>query len=224
LRAWTGVKLNLLISYAYLPGAMYPWLPSKLSSWMMDSGAFTAHTTGREIDLQKYIRQCQWRIATDTTLTEIIGLDAIGDHRTTMRNCDVMTLARIPTIATVHYGATVDEIADARDYAKVAIGGLVGRSAQEKRRFCERVFSVLWPKRMHALGVFSEALLMAFPFESADCADWVRGPAWGHMRSMPGFDVPRGAAKDLSSEIRFFLDLENRLATRWRKTLSEVKL
>lgn len=222
LQGWHGPKLNLLISYAYLPGAFYPWLPAKLKSWMMDSGAFTAHTTGRAIDLDRYIRQCRWRLDTDPTLTEIIGLDAIGDHRTTMRNCDIMRLAGVPTIATVHCGATVHEIADASSYDKVAIGGLVGRSPQEKQRFCERVFARLWPKRLHALGVFSEALLMMYPFESADCADWVRGPSWGHMRSMPGLAVPRGAAKDLGAEIRWFLDLEAKLATRWRSTLAEV--
>jgi hypothetical protein len=190
---------------------------------MLDSGAFTAWTLGQQVDLSEYTRTCLLRMATDPTLTEIIGLDAIGDHAATMRNCEVMRMAGVKAIPTVHFGASSAEVLDLAGYEKIAIGGLVGRSAQQKRAFCDLVFSALWPARIHALGVFSEALLSAYPFHSADCADWINGPTkWGHWKSMPGFKPPRGPSRDLGPEIRHYLDLEARLKYRWRNELGSL--
>lgn len=221
LPAWQGEPLNLLISYAYLQ--RIPVLATRIATWMMDSGAFTAHTLGKPVDLDDFIRACQLWSAVDSRLTEIIALDVIGDHRATMRNAVIMQQRGVDAIPTVHVGATRAQVDDLRGHRKIAIGGLVGRSSQEKRRFCALVFERLWPVRVHALGVSSPGLLTEFPFDSADSADWINSPTrWGRWKSMPGFVPPRGPSRDVSSEIRWYLDLEAQLRVRWGSQLDSL--
>lgn len=163
-----------LISYAYIKPDEP--LPADFDL-LIDSGAFTAHTKGKEVDLGAYMqfladRAGQYRAA--------FSLDVIGDPAASMRNYRTMRRNlpdEIRLIPTWHVGSGWDEYRAVIDSGAplVGIGGAVAHSSRQNalmRTFvaAHRVAADAGV-RLHGLGQTS-LQAMRLPWESVDSSSW----------------------------------------------------
>lgn len=218
-----GRRPALLISYVYLPTFVEKQLMYAYRDWALDSGAFSAHVSGTEIDLQDYINCCKALLESDTTLTEVFALDVIGDWKASLRNTEEMWRQGIPAIPCFHYGEPWDLLKGlAKDYPKVAIGGCVGK--RDKDAFAGQCFARVWPKALHGFGFGAEESILMYPWHSVDATNWETGPcAFGRWRAFGGNLSVRGSSQNLRAEVEWFLDLELRARERWKTEMGKIE-
>lgn len=224
----------LLVSYYYLEPFEKNRHLYRYRDWVMDSGAFSAHNSGKSIDLQKYIDKCLELLATDPTLTEVFSLDVIPkDHKPatvqhaaeqSLKNCEEMWRQGVPAIPTFHRGEDESFLyAMAKDYPKIGIGGVALLRGDQKFLFCEQVFARVWPKKVHGLGMASEELVYGLPFHSVDATNWEWRPcAFGNWQKFGQMSV-RGSNQDLRSQVKHYLDLEAKARVRWARQMAELE-
>jgi hypothetical protein len=186
----------------------------------MDSGAFSAFSSGVEIDLQAYIDCCQELLATDPTLTEVFALDVIGDWKASLKNAEEMWRQGVEAIPCFHYGEPWDLLKGlAKDYPKIALGGCVGK--KDKDKFALQCFARVWPKKVHGFGFGSEKSIMTIPFHSVDATNWEMGPcAYGRWNAFGGKMSVRGSAQNLRAEVEWYLELERKARDRWKREMA----
>lgn len=223
----------LLVSYYYLEPFIKNRSNYQYRDWVMDSGAFSAHNSGKHIDLQKYIDKCLELTQSDPTLTEVFSLDVIPkDHKPTtvqaaaeqsLKNCEEMWRQGVQAIPTFHRGEDESFLyAMAKDYPKIAIGGVALLRGDQKFLFCEQVFARVWPKKIHGLGMASEELIYGLPFHSVDATNWEMAPcAFGNWQKFGQMSV-RGSNQDLRSQVKYYLELEAKARVRWEKQMNEL--
>lgn len=192
--------------------------PDLVRDWVMDSGAFTAHTLGVTIDHQEFIDVAKQRVAEDPTLAEVFGLDVIGDWRAGLRNYEEEWKQGLRSIPTYHVGEPVDVLMTlARDYPKIALGGAVGYS--KKDEWASQCMARVWPKKVHGLGFGGARSLLKIPFHSVDssngtvCARFGWWQAFGKDDGWSDFQA--GRARDYAPEMDYMLGLEDRVRHRW---------
>jgi hypothetical protein len=217
----------VLISYAYLgPVDLFEkthrhWRYREL---ILDSGAWSAHTLGKEIRLHEYIAAAKRIKAADKRLRGIFTLDVIGDWRTSMKNTEAMWKAGLEVIPVYHHGEPWDVLVGmARDYPKIAIGGIAKHHFAVKYKFAEQCFARVWPKPIHGLGYGAEEFLSKFPFHSVDAASWEMGPAaFGRWLSFGGehLRVSCKARVSLENEARHYVRLEHKARGQWSKVIA----
>lgn len=215
----------ILVSYAYVQPFVRHQSRYRYRQWVLDSGAFSAHHSGMVIELDEYIAFCQERLASDPTLVEVFGLDVIGDWRASIRNVERMWEAGVPAIPTFHYGSPESALLGlARDYPKIALGGMVGLRPKAKRQFAEQCFARVFPKAIHGFGVGTEELVLGLPWHSVDATNWeTMACRFGTWRSFGrSYLNIKGSQQDLRSEIRWYADLERRARHRWAREMATV--
>lgn len=211
----------VLVSYVYLDSFLAAQPKTFYRDWVLDSSAFSAHMSGKEIKLQDYIDTCKRLRDSDQTLTEVYALDVIGDWRATLRNTEEMWRQGVRAIPTYHQGAPTDYLRGiARDYPKIALGGVARKGVKLKIDWALQCFSRIWPKRVHGFGYGTEAALMQIPFHSADATSWEMGPcAFGRWKSFGGKLSVR-QHHDITAEVVWFLELERKVQARWRNEMA----
>jgi len=214
----------LLVSYVYLDSFLAARPKAFYRDWVLDSGAFSAHMSGTEIKLQDYIDTCKRLRDSDQTLSEVYALDVIGDWRATLRNTEEMWRQGVQAIPTYHQGAPFDYLRGiARDYPKIALGGVARKGAKLKIDWALQCFGRIWPKRVHGFGYGTEAALMRVPFHSADATSWEMGPcAFGRWKSFGGKLSVR-QHHDITSEVVWYLEMERKVQARWRKEMAVLE-
>ena len=232
-KSFAHVEAAFLVSYAYRNF----WTPEarsrvRVRHWILDSGAFTAHSSGRPIELSEYIDYIHAVRASDAPPLHVFGLDVIGDPERSMRNTEEMVRQGLPdVIPTVHLGAPYEVMDEAARYRRVALGGMVGSRPDAQLRFCEEAFARLWPKWIHGFGTTREALLMRLPFSSCDSSSWVVGPmkfgSWSGFsrrgkRSMLPLRAAGRSEMQYGVEVDTLLRLEARLRKFWKRELALV--
>lgn len=199
---------HVLISYAYDPDATF--FTTKLQhdppQRLGDSGAFTAWTTGKTIDLDGLIGWCR----RNTELHDgfaCISLDVIpgepgGDAAPTNReraaaaaesleNGDAMRAAGLKIMEVFHVYEPLDHLdtlIERRQPGEViGLGGMVGRSVTLKQRFCDAAFARVrehspWDDLIpvHGLGLSVRGHLAArYPWASIDSSSWLAPAKFG---------------------------------------------
>jgi hypothetical protein len=220
------LKPPLLISFVYVRKFLQEQHRYRYRHWVMDSGAYSAWKSGTSIDLADYTALCRERLTEDQTLREVFALDVVGDWRASVRNAEQMWAAGVPAIPTFHHGEPEDVLLGlARDYPKVAIGGIVGLNPKAKQRFIEQCFARVWPKPLHGFGVGTKAHVMAVPWHSVDATNWEIGPCkFGSWKSFGGAQLSvRGSTHDLRNEIKWYADLERLARHRWAREMEELR-
>jgi len=218
-----GEEPAVLVSYFYLSGFLKHRHRMGFRDWVMDSGAYSAANSGVTIDLQEYIDTCARLLEEDPKLTEVFGLDVIGDPEASLRNCEEMVRQGIPVIPTMHIGEPWEVVQEVKRYPKFAVGGMVGLHKARKIKFIEQVFARAWPHKIHAFGIASEEILMRFPFHSADASNWETAPcAFGNWKVYGKMSVRGGTHQHLRAEIEWYMALERKLRFRWRKEMARL--
>lgn len=222
-----GARLPaLLVSYFYWPGFERYRARYAFRDYALDSGAFSAYTTGAKIDLGAYIDFCLKALEEDRQCAEVFALDVIGDWRASQRNTERMWAAGVPAIPVYHYREPESLL---REYAaaspKIALGGISDLRGKAQTEFAEQVFARVYPHRIHGLAVAGEAMLMRLPFHSVDATNWILGPAgFGSYKSMGKPErAPRGKQVNLRAEVQWWLALERRVGQRWAQEMRRLE-
>lgn len=211
----------LLVSYYYLAKFEEHQRRYSYRDWVMDSGAFSAFTSGATINLQDYIDCCKRLMNSDPTLTEIYALDVIGDCEGTKKNTEEMWRQGVPAIPCFHYGEPWDVLKEyCKEYPKVAIGGCVGK--RDKSKFLGQCFARQWPHKFHGFGFGHEDVILGYPLHSTDATNWELTPCgFGRWKAFGGAKVSvRGSSQNLRCEVLYYLDLEQRAREKWKKEMA----
>ncbi len=215
----------LLVSYVYLENFLKLRPQLTFRDWVMDSGAFSAYNSGLQIKLQDYIETCRRYLKNDPQLKEVFALDVIGDWKASFKNCEEMWRREVPAIPCFHAGEPWEALEQmARQYPKIALGGVAYANASQKLNWAEQCFARVWPKRIHGFGFGSERQLMALPWHSVDATTWLVGPSkFGRWQSFGGRMPIRGSDNtNLRAEVDWYLDLERKARFRWRREMAEL--
>lgn len=212
----------LLVSYMYLEPFQQQRPRYHFRDWVMDSGAFTAHASGKPIDVKAYIDCCLHLLATDPQLTEVFALDVIGDWRASVKNAEVMWKAGVPAIPCYHVGEPEFVLeALCKLYPKVALGGAVGYRGKDE--WAQQCFARVWPKRLHGFGFGSEKSIMMLPWHSVDATNWEIGPCkFGNWPSLGGKVSVRGGQQNLRGEVKRYLDIEKKARAKWAGAMAQL--
>lgn len=156
---------------------------------IVDSGAFTAWTLGRQLELHEYVRFCFKVLEHSSARVTFINLDVIPGRfrrrptdaerdesaRIGWRNFEIMRSVGLPVIHVFHQHEDFEwlrRIVDA--------GGVVGVSpandvsVSERDRWLCKVYSTIGADvRTHAFGVTTVSLMENFPFYSVDSTSWL---------------------------------------------------
>lgn len=213
----------LLVSYVFLKPFLENLEKYKFRNWVLDSGAFSAYNSGKEIRLEDYIETCKKVLAMKKAPAEIFALDVIGDWKASLKNTETMWKAGIQAIPCYHEGEPESALLHiAKSYPKIALGGVAKKGAKRKKEWASRCFARVWPKKIHGFGFGDETSVMTLPFDSVDSTSWELGPcAFGNWRSFGKMSV-RGSKQNLQVEINWYLDLESRARQRWKKTWEKI--
>lgn len=164
--------VSLLVAVPFWPDFVKHRHKFNVRRVMLDSGAFTAWNSGKEIGYE------YWRdVARSSGADEIISLDAIGDAKKTRENWERALSDGLVTWPTYHQFEPVSYL---RHYAanspKMCLGG-VAKGAKGKVAWFRSCMSVAYPARVHALGAASEEAVLCAPFHSSDASSWCFAPA-----------------------------------------------
>jgi len=211
----------ILVSYYYLAPFLEHQREYIYRNWALDSGAFSARGQGIEINLDNYIRACKTLQQRDPTLQEIFALDVIGEWRPSLANCERMWSEGIRAIPTYHATEPEDYLRGiARDYPKIALGGVARWKQQKKMAWAQQCFARVWPKRIHGFGYGGESYLETLPFHSVDATNWEIRPCqfgeWEWFRQKLSI---RGAEQPLRAEVEAYLRRERVARDRWAKDM-----
>lgn len=166
----------------------------------LDSGAFSAHTMGIEINLAEYcqyIQRNQDILLRDDGVMMASVLDGIGDAQKTYENQMAMERLGVRPLPCFHYGEDPRYLEwYLANYPYVTIGGMVGKSREQLKAWLDP----LWEKHMtdgagrprakfHAFGITSIEIMERYPWHSVDSSSWVQKaafggilhPVWGHI-------------------------------------------
>lgn len=173
---------SFLASYVNIRKVTSSDVLTHCDEWVLDSGAYSALTSGVKIDLQKYIDDCHALLAGPRPPSVIFALDVIGDPEKSARNADEMRRQGINALATFHYGSPWHYIKDVVKPGRCAFGGLVARGKgghgtkltfTKRLAFLEQCFARAWPVWAHGFGCCDARLLAAVPLASADATSWI---------------------------------------------------
>jgi hypothetical protein len=215
----------LLVSFVYLKPFLIHRHRYHFRDWVLDSGAFSAFQSGTQIKLQDYIDTAKRLIAEDPKLTEVFALDVIGDWKSSLRNTEEMWRQGIRAIPCYHCGEPESVLRGlAKDYPKIALGGVAVANRHLKTRFASECFARVWPKPIHGFGYGKESHIMAFPWHSVDATNWEADPCrFGRWRAFGCKRLSvRGSSQNLRAEVEWYLKLEDRARDRWRNEMAKL--
>lgn len=136
----------------------------------IDSGAFSAMNSGKEIDIDEY---CKFLI--EIKAINYATLDVIGDAEKTLKNHKYMiNKYNLNPIPAFHMGSKIDELKPLLEYNYIALGGLVFSSGIMNH--CDEVWHyILTHKptlRVHGFGLTNIELMSRYPWYSVDSSSF----------------------------------------------------
>lgn len=174
-----GREIAFLHSYLEIKNGNYELLTRSLSpeNIILDSGAFTAFTLGKVIDIDHYIK-----VIKEVDIPYYIVLDVIGDYKATANNLAYMESKGVSPIPTFHTGSPIVELEKLLDkYEYIALGGLVPLATNRKKlqEWLDYCFATILKhkplRKIHLLGINSLWAWKRYPIYSADATSWVSG-------------------------------------------------
>ena len=207
---------------------------------IIDSGAFTAWSTGKQIKPEDYGK---WAIEFDKKWRHkfaslyFMNLDVIGDQDATWKNQRKLENMGLTPIPIVTFNVDLKHLDKAlAEYDYIALGGLVPYSRNKKvlSKWLDTCFSrVVQYKRktgilrkIHLLGVTTDWVLKRYPCYSSDSSSWVSCLRFGGAKAAGIDKIPRYKQSDaamtatihtLRQEIRKYKRMEEDSTNLWAK-------
>ncbi len=162
---------------------------------LIDSGAFTAWTKGKAVDIEEYIRFAKRTMASYPCEAHVINLDVIPgrfgvpptkeEKRESAErgwaNYERLRAAGLPVIHVFHMGEDFEwlhRLKASSDY--IGISPANDASVKARIAWLAKVFSIIKTDvRAHAFGFTALSALTRFPFFSADSSSWNSAQRYG---------------------------------------------
>jgi hypothetical protein len=164
--------VNMLCSYHYFKKhtQLIKSCVDKNFDIFIDSGAFSAMSLNKEINIDEY---CKFII--DTGARTYAGLDVIGNAAQTRANNEYMIKQYgLKPIPTFHLGSNIDDLAALMDYSYIALGGLVFSSGVTDH--CDKVWAYILKNnprlKVHGFGLTNFDLMARYPWYSVDSSSY----------------------------------------------------
>lgn len=152
----------------------------------LDSGAFSAFTLGKQIDLPAY---CDYIHRNADIIDMASVLDGIGDPLKTYQNQMAMEALGTNPLPCFHYGEDERYLEYyIANYEYITIGGMVPISTPQLILWLDRI----WAKyltdgsgrarlKVHGFGLTSVPLMTRYPWFSVDSSSWIQLAAHGNV-------------------------------------------
>jgi hypothetical protein len=188
--ALAAPAMNLLWSFFYLRMTRKMVLSDFLEKleapqirFFADSGAHTARTMGKSINIDDY---GQWLLRVQDCCTIYANLDVIGAPDGTRRNQEYLeTQYGLSPVPVFHTGEPFSVLEDyvADGYTYIALGKLLGNSQKDLTPWIARCFEVVQDRAvLHGFGLTVWSQLKRFPWYSVDSSSWGSGVRYGVVR------------------------------------------
>jgi hypothetical protein len=197
---------NTLLSYAYKQlETEYKSMWGKMHkpSIIIDSGAFTAFTSGKTINPKDY---AYWALNIEKEVCNLaqsisfMNLDVIGDQDASWDNQKILEALGMSPIPIITFGCDKTHLLKAiNGYDYIALGGLVPYSRQKDilgkwLNFCFR--TILDQKKdalpkIHLLGITSDWVLKKYPAYSCDSSSWTAPIRFGKALDAGIAQIPK---------------------------------
>lgn len=156
----------------------------------LDSGAFSAHTLGVEIDIREYsayIRRNNDILRKEDGVVMASVLDGIGDPEKTLQNQKHMEQLGAKPLPCFHYGEHPKYLEHyVANYSYITLGGMVGKSAEQLIAWLDPMWGKYLcdgsgkPKlKVHAFGITAQRVMERYPWWSVDSSSWIQKAAFG---------------------------------------------
>jgi hypothetical protein len=176
---------------------------------IIDSGAFTAFTSGKVIDPRDYVKwalefQSRWEHKMKSLV--FMNLDVIGDDEKSDQNLKLIEAMGLKVIPIFTYQADIKYLRKyIQEYDYIALGGLVGKKDADLKAWLDYCFSQVMNykkqtgilRKIHLLGVTKNWVLLRYPCFSSDSSTWVDCLRFGKGQSAGIKKIPRyGESED----------------------------
>lgn len=201
---------NVLESYHYVGKPQYVEAMRRNGAKVfLDSGAFSAHTLGVQMDLPAYCRYVQEnadiiRVEDGALMASV--LDGIGDPLQTYRNQLEMEALGVRPLPCFHFGEDVRYLDHyVANYSYITIGGMVGKTVPQLLTWLDRMWKpgklldgAGRPRtKVHAFGITSVKVMESYPWFSCDSSSWVQSANFGGA-ILPSYGPIKVSAKSPS--------------------------
>lgn len=159
----------------------------KVELLFLDSGAYSAHTQGVEINIQDYIEYIKNNI---DSISQYANLDVIGNAEESYKNQLTMEEAGLKPIPCFHAGEPFEYLRRylSGSYDYISLGGMVGASKVTLIPFLDRCWEQICdtpdrlPKcKVHGFGITSAEIVSRYPWYSVDSTTWFRSAGLGQI-------------------------------------------
>ena len=207
---------------------------------IIDSGAFTAFTTGKAIDPRDYAKwSLDFKLRWEGKMQALhfMNLDVIGDQEASWVNQTKIEALGLNVLPIVTYGADKKHLIRAiENYKYIALGGLVPWSRQKDKlkAWLDYCFSIAMAQhkktgvmpRIHLLGITQDWVLKRYPCYSSDSSSWVSclrfgGGAAAGLKQLPRYKESEAALSatihTLRCEIQKYKKMQDDATNLWTK-------
>lgn len=195
-------RCNFLESYLYFgKRSMQDFVEKLWKQVFLDSGAFSAFTIQKEIDIYKYIEFIK---KNKNSIITYAWLDVIWDAEETLENLKVMKRAWLSPLPTYHFGSPakyLHNLLNENDY--IGIGGLVpyARKPNKIQKVLDYVFRYISKNnlktKLHWRGMTNPRFMLRYPFYTVDSTWWLAG---GKFKTIQFFDKTKGMLRSDNAE------------------------
>lgn len=184
---------NILESYHYVNQQKFvDQMRAQSAQVFLDSGAFSAHSLGVQIDINAY---CDYiirnrdiiRVDGDAVMASV--LDGIGDPLKTWQNQMYMEAYGAKPLPCFHFGEDPRYLEwYVQRYEYITIGGLVRKTSKDQQVWLDEMWNNHMldgsgrPKlKVHAFGMTAPWLMERYPWHSVDSSSWIQAAAFGNI-------------------------------------------
>ena len=210
------------------------------NAFLLDSGAFSAWNSGKEINLKEYIefaKDFQAKFKESIDHIYIVNLDVIpGEQGTKPTKKQVEEAAQqgwdnmlqfekagITPVHIFHQGEGfewLEKISKRHRYIGISPSNDAG--IKVKFEWMQRVYSIIHAKNMtHGFAVTARKLMLAFPWYSVDSTSWMAPQIYGKSVFTPEFG-DLGLTSRCKSHVDFVIHANIRELRRLQKTYTQL--
>ena len=203
-------KIPCLDSYFYLSEEKIEMFLKHSTYFFLDSGAFSAFTKNKKIDIDKYIKFIH---KYKDRLSVYSVLDDILDYKKTEENQRYMESKGLSPNPCYHYGEPLEILEKMVDeYEYISIGGMVPISTKNLYPFLDQCFDIICdtngkPKvKVHGFGMTIIDLMKRYPWYSVDSTSAIMYAAMGNIINDNGKMISISQNKVVSNDVKKYVE------------------
>lgn len=204
------LKLNVLESFFSIGRRELKYDKNYVKSFFLDSGAYSAYTQKKVINLDAYINYIKRNKA---KIDYYANLDEIYNPEKSKENLLKMEAEGLNPLPVYHYGEPFDIFRKmCEKYEFIALGGMVPISTKNLTLWLDEVFQYICnkdgtpSKKIHGFGMTTLELLKRFPWFSIDSVSPILTAAMGGIWNYNGQLISVARKEEIPLSTKLYLD------------------